>query len=98
MGRAKEAMMERADDLNAAKGFLIELGTLKECERHGYVVGGDEDIDRVWPIAMSERGKGARGKVPWAAGMTGREFTDLLKEAFEDSTGDCIGCDANDRD
>lgn len=98
MGRAKEAMMEREDSLNTAKAFLADVGTLRACGRHGYIVGGDEDLDRLWPIAMSERKKGPNGRAPWAASVKPREFTDLLKEAFDDSSGECIGCYQNDRE
>ena len=98
MGRTKEAMMEREDNLNAAKAFLVEIGTLKECEEHGYIVGGDDDLQRLWPIAMGERKRGANGRVPWAAAMKAKDFTDLLKEAYDDSCGDCIGCDQRERE
>lgn len=93
MGRAKEAMMEREDSLGAAVDFLVSVGTLDRCEFHGYTSEGDGDLDRLWPIAMGERKKGLRGRVPWAANMEAREFTDLLKEAFEDNCGaECYGC------
>ena len=67
LGRAKETMIEREDSLNTAKAFLVEVGTLEECERHGYIVKSDEDLERLWPIAMAERKKGGRGRVPWPA-------------------------------
>jgi len=93
MGRAKEEMMQREDDLAAATGFLVQIGTLQECDGHGTIYEGDGDLDRLWPIAMAERKKGDGGRVPWAADMKARDFTDLLKSAFEENNGDeCYAC------
>lgn len=92
MRSAKTAWMDHQDDLAAATAFLVSEGRLECCEIHGEVSGGgSDDLSDFWPIAMTERRKGDHGKVPWAAGLKAREFTNLLKEAYEDHAGDECG-------
>lgn len=92
MGRAKQAMMEHEDDLAAATAYLVQRGVLEECEAHGEVYGGFFDLEEdFWKKAMADRNRGDNGPIPWAIGMKAREFTDLLKEAYEDHFGDGCG-------
>jgi hypothetical protein len=96
MGIAKEEMLKREGLRAAAVHFLVHVGTLQQCEYHEDVVfEGDGDLNRLWPIAMGERNKGKQGRVPWAEDMKPREFTDLLKEAYEENCGpdSCWSCD-----
>ncbi len=96
MGAMKELMVRHQEQLEDARGFLVHTGTLEQCEFHGYTFDGDGDLERVWPIAMSERKKGDHGRVPWAADLEAREFTDLLKRAYQDNCGDgCYACNKN---
>ena len=94
MGAQKHAMMEHQDNLAVATEFLVSVGTLQRCEYHDTVFEGDGDLERLWPIAMGERKKGTSGRVPWAAAMEARKYTDLLKEAYEYNCADsCYSCD-----
>lgn len=100
MGRAKEAQMIHDENLTSATSFLVSVGTLNQCEHHGYYFDGDGDLERLWPIAMGERKKGDNGSVAWAGDLKAREFTDLLKEAYEDNSGveSCMACDKIERE
>jgi len=93
MGRAKDAMLEHEGDLAAATGYLVRKGVLKECEAHGEIYGGgffklESDFYR---NAMADRKRRDNGPIPWAAKMAAGEFTDLLKEAYENHCGDGCG-------
>lgn len=98
MGVLKHAMMEHQDNLAVATDFLVSVGTLQSCEYHELVFEGDCDLGQLWPIAMAERKKGSNGRVPWAANMKARDFTDLLKEAYEQAAMSCGLCDKWERE
>ena len=99
MSVAKNAMMEHQDSLVVATDFLLSVGTLQSCEYHELIFEGDGDLNRLWPIAMAERNKGSNGRIPWAADMKAREFTDLLKEAYEHNAAMSCGlCDKWERE
>lgn len=93
MGRAKEAMLEHEGGLAAAAAYLVLKGVLEECEAHGEIYGGSfsELEPDFWRNAMADRNRGDNGPIPWAAEMAAREFTDLLKEAYENHCGDGCG-------
>ena len=94
MGRNKELLMERQENEILATQFLVSIGTLEKCEIHDMVYDGDGDLDRVWPIAMGEKKKGSSGQVSWGANMQTREFTDILKQAYEQNCGEeCYLCE-----
>ncbi|MEX0404059.1 hypothetical protein ABGN05_00105 [Aquibium sp. LZ166] len=100
MGGAKEAMLRHEEDVAMATSYLVSKGALEKCEYHGEVYGGgmwDLEGD-FWRNAMADRNRGDRGPTPWAAAMGAREFTDLLKEAYEDHCGDECGYCAKHRD
>jgi len=93
MGRAKQAMMENDENLALAAAYLVSQGKLEQCEFHGEIYdGGFWDLEGdFWRFAMADRNRGDRGPIPWAAELETREFTDLLKEAYEEHCGDCCG-------
>lgn len=97
MGRAKAQMMEHEDNLNAAAAYLVEKEQLVQCDIHDEIYADNFEIDPdFWPIAMSDKKLGENGPVPWADGMPAREFTDLLKSAWENHCGDGCGyCEKN---
>ena len=87
-------MIEHQENLDAAANFLVSIGTLQECEYHQTIYEGDGDLDRVLEIARAEQKKRDNGRVPWAAGMETSDFTDLLKQAYENHCADsCYSCD-----
>ena len=95
MGRVKEAMLEHEGNLALAADYLVQKGLLEQCEGHGQIYGGGYwDIERdFWRNAMADRNRGDHGPIPWAADLESREFTDLLKEAYEANCGDeCYPC------
>ena len=100
MGVLKRAMMEHQDKQAVATDFLLSVGTLQSCKYHEHILlEGDCDLDRLWRIAMAERKKGSNGRVPWAAKMKARDFTDLLKEAYEQNVAMSCGlCDKWERE
>jgi hypothetical protein len=93
MGRAKAAMMEHEENLAMAASYLAKIGTLESCEAHGEIFGGGYwDLeDDFWRRVMGDRKRGENGPIPWAAEMGAREFTDLLKEAYDGHAGDECG-------
>jgi hypothetical protein len=97
MGRMKDMMMEREENLSAATDYLVSKKYLTRCEDHEEIVygGGDFELDSTfYSHAMADRKRGVNGPVPWAAGMEPRGFTDLLKESYEDHPGSsCPRCD-----
>lgn len=97
MGGSKRMMEQREDDLSWARSFLIEIGTLESCEFHGDTFDGDGDMERAYQILNARVTSGA---IPLASGQTRRDLTDLLKDAYEDSSGpdSCPSCDHNMRD
>lgn len=95
MGRAKEAMMEHEENLSAAAVYLVQKGVLERCDMHGEIFGGGYwDLEQeFWRNSMADRNRGYNGPIPWAEDMPAREFTDLLKEAYETYCGDeCSYC------
>lgn len=95
MGGAKEAMLEHEGNLALAANYLIKKDMLEHCVHHGEIYGGaawDLEGD-FWRNSMADRNRGDNGLIPWAADMDAREFTDLLKEAYETNCGDnCSWC------
>ena len=93
MGRMKEAALAHEESLMTAASYLVSKGVLEHCEHHDETFGGgffelDGDFYR---NAMADRKRGDHGPVPWAADMEAREYTDLLKEAYETYVGDECG-------
>lgn len=93
MGFVKEAMLQHEGHLAAASAYLVELDMLKECEMHGVIYdGGYWELESdFWRKVMNERNLGENGKLPWAADLEAREFTDIIKEAYETHCGDECG-------
>lgn len=98
MGRAKEAQIEKEENLNAAAEYLVEKEVLEQCEYHGTIYGGgflELDAD-FWRDVTVDWRRGDSGPVPWASGMKVQDFRDLLKEAYEANCGDgCYSCEKN---
>ncbi|MBZ9991411.1 hypothetical protein LB572_30405 [Mesorhizobium sp. BH1-1-5] len=98
MGGVKAAMMEHEENLAMAASYLVNIGRLESCEAHGTIYGGAAwDLeDDFYKQVMNDRNRGANGPVPWAAEMKAREYTDLLKEAYESHPGEaCFACEKN---
>ena len=93
MGRAKNAMIEHDENIAAAAAYLVRIGHLEACQVHGEIYGGGYwDLEEeFWKKVMADRNRGDNGPIPWAAEMEAREFTDLIKEAYETYTGDGCG-------
>ena len=93
MGGAKNAMLEHEGNVALATAYLVQRGNLERCEAHDEVFGGgywDLESD-FWKFSMADRNRGENGPVPWAAEMEAKEFTDLLKEAYDTHSGDGCG-------
>lgn len=87
-------MMEHEENLAAAAHYLVSKGYLQHCAYHETIYGGGyEDLNdgEFYRFAMADRKRGATGPVPWAVGMEPRDFTDTLKEAYEDHAADECG-------
>lgn len=98
MGFHKQQKLEQDDSERMAAEYLADIGRLDRCEAHGTIYGGavwdlEEDF---YKQVMNDRNRGANGPVPWAANMTAREYTDLLKGAYESHAGEaCFSCEKN---
>ncbi|MCV2873848.1 hypothetical protein OEZ71_16235 [Defluviimonas sp. WL0050] len=81
------------DDKNPALAavYLVSQGKLEQCEVHGGIYdGGFWGLEAdFWRFAMADRYRGDCGPIPWAAEPEAREFTNLIKEAYEEYRGDC---------
>ena len=96
MGQMKNWAIEHDEMRGAATDYMVSVGELKRCEYHDEVYGGANfDLEgSFYARAMNDKKKGINGPVPWADGMAPREYTDLLKEAYEDHPADSCGrCD-----
>ena len=93
MGRAKEMMIEHDQNLAQAANYLVSIGHLQKCPYHDEIYGGaDWDLESdFWRNVMADRNRGENGPVPWAIGIEAREFTDIIKEAYEEYCGDECG-------
>jgi len=81
MGSLKNQMMANDDNRAYATSLLVDFGTLQECENHsGTFFEGDGDMEAAYRRAntMISRGEIKLGD------RTRREFTDSLKEAFDE--------------
>ncbi|CDZ43215.1 Hypothetical protein NGAL_HAMBI1146_59880 [Neorhizobium galegae bv. officinalis] len=95
MGGMKEMMIEHQEDVALASDYLVNKGVLQKCEYHGEIFGGGawKLEGEFWRTAMADRNRGDTGPVPWATKIEAREYTDLLKEAYEEHCGDeCSYC------
>ncbi|WP_417702330.1 hypothetical protein [Pseudophaeobacter sp.] len=94
MGRAKEMMIEHEQNRAAAAGYLVSKGHLQKCPYHEEIFGGgDDDLNdgEFYKHAMADRNRGSNGPVPWAVELEAREYTDILKEAYEEYAADECG-------
>lgn len=93
MGRTKEMMMEHEADVAQAAAYLVHVGMLEHCEHHEETYGGMSwDLEpEFWRNAVADKKRGARGPVPWAENMEVRDYTDVLKAAYEEYCGDECG-------
>ena len=91
MGSMKQAAMEQEESYQEARDFLVEIGTLKECENHpGTHFDGDGDLEKAYKMANARI---SRGDIVLSHGDTRRDYTDRLKEVYEDNSG-LEGCQA----
>lgn len=98
MSYHSEQQIRQEENRQMAAEYLADIGRLERCEAHGTVYGGAVwDLeDDFYKQVMYDRNRGANGRVPWAADMTAREYTDLLKEAYESHPGEaCFSCAKN---
>lgn len=94
MGRAKAMMMEHQENLAAATHYLVSKGHLQQCPVHETIYGGgnyDLSEGDFYKFAMADRKRGDTGPAPWALAMEPRDFTDALKEAYEEHPADECG-------
>ena len=93
MGRMKDAAIQREENLAIAASYLVKKGVLQHCEYHSETYGGGffELDSEFYKNAMADRNRGVNGPAPWAADMDAREYTDVLKEAYETYAGDGCG-------
>jgi hypothetical protein len=79
MAMANEAAYDEA------RGFLAQIGTLRECVDHpGTYFDGDGDLERAYKGANARITKGV---IVLSPDETRRNYTDRLKEVYEDNSG-----------
>jgi hypothetical protein len=85
MGAMKQMAMAKQEAYDEARDFLVELGTLEECENHpGTYFEGDGDLEKAYRAANACLTK---GNIVLARGESQRDFTDRLKEVYDDNAG-----------
>lgn len=94
MSMVKRMMEAREDLRQLALGILEETSLLEECESHHgtYFDGGGGDLEDAYKLANS---KITRGEIELPSGMSRRDFTDVIKETYEDNSGvdSCQECE-----
>jgi len=98
MGGAKRAMEEQQARYQQGLEICIEAGVIEECENHpGSYFEGSGEIEEAYRFANAGV---TSGRIGLSDGMTRRDLTDAVKEAFEDNSGIdyCPSCDRNMRD
>lgn len=85
MGIMKQMAMAKEAAYDEARVFLVELGTLEECENHPCTYfEGDGDLEKAYRAANARITK---GDIVLSRGESRRDFTDRLKEVFDDNAG-----------
>lgn len=95
MGLMKRIAMAEEAAYDQARDFLVEAGTLEECENHpGTFFDGDGDLEAAYKRANAGI---SNGKIPLGQGETRRAYTDRLKAVYEDNSGldGCPECERN---
>jgi hypothetical protein len=94
MGFAKHILDERDYTRTLALDLLKDVGALKECETHeGTFYDKDEgQLQEAYNLANA---KISRGEIELPSGMERRDFTDVVKETYNDNSGIdyCVSCD-----
>jgi hypothetical protein len=89
-------MAEEADEWrNEALAINLEANSLEECEYHdGTYFEGSEDVVEAYKLANK---KISAGTIKLPNGMSRTDFTDLVKEVYEDNSGvdGCLQCEKN---
>ena len=92
MGSLKHLAMEQEGIRQVAEGVLEDTGHLEACP-HGYLLSsGDDDLTDAYKVANQRI---SAGLIELPRTMKRRGFTDLIKEAYEDSPEVCPGCRSN---
>jgi hypothetical protein len=88
-------MMEAQEDLRQhALDILVETELLEQCDYHPgtYFDGGGGDLQDAYKLANS---KVSRGEIELPGNMSRRDFTDVIKETYQDNSGvdSCQSCE-----
>jgi hypothetical protein len=89
VGYWKQIALAEEEEYERMRDFLAEIGTLRECENHpGTYYDGDGDRERAYRSANKRISDGTID----LDGKTRRQFTDLLKEVYDDNSA-LEGCE-----
>lgn len=83
----QEALRQEALDV------CIAAGTIEECENHeGIYYSGDEEVQEAYKLANTQI---SRGDIKLSGDMKRRDFTDLVKKVYEESSAShcCNRCE-----
>jgi len=94
MGRAKEEMLARDGLREHAIRLLVEVDAIQECEIHDECyTEGTGDVEEAYKLANARI---SSGEIELLPGMTRRNFTDMILEAYnENSSDECPYCAKN---
>ena len=98
MGGAKRLMEEQEARYHQGLQICIEAGLIEECEMHpGSYYDGSGELEDAYRYANAGV---TAGRVNLDDGMSRRDLTDAIKDAYEDNSGIdyCSSCDRNIRD
>lgn len=97
MGGAKRYMEEMEARYQQGLAICVEVGAIETCEFHGDHYEGHGDVEEAYRYANAEV---TAGRITLPDGMTRRDLTDAIKNAFEDNSGIdyCPSCDHNMRE
>lgn len=99
MSQAKRELEAREDLRTLSLDVLKEIGLISECDYHAgtFYDGGQGDLEDAYKLANA---KITRGDIELPDGKTRRDFTDAIKDTYNDNAGVdyCTSCEKAMRD
>lgn len=95
MGYWSDKAMEKEEAWEWAKGVLVEVAALEECENHpGTYFEGYADVEEAYRYVNR---KVTSGDIVLKRGQTRKDLTDLIKEVYDDNSAlsGCPECEEN---
>ncbi len=93
MGAMSELAIVMDETRDMAADVAATTGAVRRCARHEHVLIHQFDDDRLQTAYKLANKKISSGDIRLPAGLSRRDFTDMIKESVEQSELDCPHCD-----